>query len=420
MEARDLTVMYPMLSVEEARQRVLRGLAPLEAESVPLLSALGRILATNVIAGYDIPPHANTAMDGYALHSEDTKTASEESPVRLRVIAELPAGYVAEETVVPGTAIRIMTGAPIPSGTDAVVRFEHVQQEGEYIVVTRPIPVGKEVRQAGEDVKKDNVVLRHGQRLRPQDIGMLASIGKSQAEVVKRPRVGILATGDELVEINAPLAPGKIRNANGYSNAAQVLKYGGEPVSLGIASDRDTEIKEKIRRGIEEGVDLLVVSGGVSVGDFDVVKKVLAQEGEIDFWRVRMKPGKPLAFGHITLAGRRVPVLGMPGNPVSAMVSFEMFARPMILALLGASDVEHCMVVATLEDAISSKDDRRHFVRVRLEEGENGYVAHLTGDQGSGILTSMVEADGLAVIPEQWRSVEPGAQVQIILLGDSL
>ncbi len=420
MEDRDLTGMYPMLSVEEARDRVLTGLQPLEAESVPILSALGRVLARDVTAGYDIPPHANTAMDGYAIQAKDTKEASVDKPVRLHVIAELPAGYVSQKAIMSGTAIRIMTGAPIPPGADAVVRFEYVQQNGEYIAITGPVPVGKEVRYAGEDVREGNVVLRRGQWLRPQDIGMLASIGRIQVDVTRRPRVGVLATGDELVPIDAPLAPGKIRNANGYSNAAQVLKYGGEPVSLGIASDRDTEIREMIRSGIEQGVDLLVVSGGVSVGDFDVVKKVLAQEGEIDFWRVRMKPGKPLAFGHITLAGRRVPVLGMPGNPVSAMISFEIFARPMILSMLGARDMEHRMVSAVLADEISGKDDRRHFVRVKLEETEDGYVAHLTGNQGSGILTSMVEADGLAIIPEDWSRAEPGARVQVILLGDML
>jgi len=420
VEDRDLTGMYPMLSVEEARHRVLTGLQPLEAESVPILSALGRVLTHDVTAGYDIPPHANTAMDGYAIQAKDTKEASVDKPVRLHVIAELPAGYVSQKAIMSGTAIRIMTGAPIPPGADAVVRFEYVQQNGEYIAITGPVPVGKEVRYAGEDVREGNLVLRRGQWLRPQDIGMLASIGRIQVDVTRRPRVGVLATGDELVPIDAPLAPGKIRNANGYSNAAQVLKYGGEPVSLGIASDRDTEIRDMIRNGIEQGVDLLVVSGGVSVGDFDVVKKVLAQEGGIDFWRVRMKPGKPLAFGHITLAGRRVPVLGMPGNPVSAMISFEMFARPMILTLLGASKVHHHTVNATLADGISGKDDRRHFVRVKLEEHEKGYVAHLTGNQGSGILTSMVEADGLAIIPEEWRSAEAGASVRVILLGDVL
>ncbi|HDL85235.1 MAG TPA: molybdopterin molybdenumtransferase MoeA [Candidatus Acetothermia bacterium] len=409
-----------MLSVEEAREHVLAGLVPLEAESVPILSALGRVLARDVIAGYDIPPHANTAMDGYALRSVDTAGASEESPVRLRVIAELPAGYVAEKPVVPGTTIRIMTGAAIPPGADAVARFESVRLDGDYIEIAGPVPIGKEVRCAGEDVKQGALVLKQGRRLRPQDIGMLASIGESEVEVTRRPRVGVLATGDELVSIDAPLAPGKIRNTNGYSNAAQVLKYGGEPVPLGIASDSDEEITKRIRSGIEQGVDLLVVSGGVSVGDFDMVKKVLAREGEIDFWRVRMKPGKPLAFGHITIEGRKLPVLGMPGNPVSAMVSFEMFARPMILALLGASDVEHRTVSAVLADTISSKDDRRHFVRVLLEEDERGYVAYLTGDQGSGILTSMVEADGLAIIPEEWRNAEPGVHVQVILLGDTL
>ena len=420
MEGRELTEMYPMLSVEEAQERVLRHLKMLEAESVPILSALGRVLARDVMAGYDIPPHANTAMDGYAIQAKDTEEASVDKPVRLRVTSELPAGYVSAEPVAAGTAIRIMTGAPIPAGADAVVRFERTRKDGEFIEIAQPIPVGKEVRYAGEDVKEGDIVLKRGRRLRPQDIGMLASIGKSEVEVTMRPRVGVLATGDEVVAIDAPLAPGKIRNANGYSNAAQVLKYGGEPVLLGIASDNDSEIKDKIRRGIEQGIDLLVVSGGVSVGDFDMVKRVLAQEGEIDFWRVRMKPGKPLAFGHITLAGRSVPVLGMPGNPVSAMVSFEMFARPMILSMLGARDMEHRMVSAVLADEISGKDDRRHFVRVKLEETEDGYVAHLTGNQGSGILTSMVEADGLAIIPEDWSRAEPGARVQVILLGDML
>jgi molybdopterin molybdotransferase len=412
------TKMYPMLSVEQARERVLSGLSALPAESIPILSALGRVLAQDVEATYDIPPYANSAMDGYAIQAADTARASKDNPARLRVVAELAAGYVCKERVTSGTAIRIMTGAPIPFGADAVVRFERTHLDPNHIQITQPVAVGDEVRSAGEDVHKGDIVLRRGQRLRPQDIGMLASIGKARIEVTRRPQVGVLATGDELVSIDAPLAAGKIRNSNSYSTSAQVLKYGGEPVLLGIASDKKREIRHKIRSGIEQGVDLLLVSGGVSVGDFDMVKKVLATEGEIDFWQVRMKPGKPLAFGHILFWGKEIPVLGTPGNPVSTMISFEIFARPMILALLGAMDTEHTTVTARLADSIAFKDDRRHFLRVMLDKDEKGYVASLTGDQGSGILTSMVKADGLAIVPEEWSSVDAGTHVQVILLGD--
>ncbi len=420
MKQSDLPKMYPMLSVEQAKDRVLTGLLPLESESIPILSALGRILAQDISAAYDIPPHANTAMDGYAIRSADTTKASEQNPVRLRIIGQVAAGYVSSRSVSSGKAIRIMTGAPMPSGADAVVRFERTCLDGQDIEITQPVPIGDEVRIAGEDVRRGEVVLKKGRRLKPQDIGMLASFGKSNIEVTRRPRVGVLATGDELVAIDAPLAPGKIRNSNSYSTSAQVLKYGGEPVLLGIASDNKDDIIGKIHTGLEQGIDLLVVSGGVSVGDFDMVKKVLAAEGEIGFWQVRMKPGKPLAFGHILYGKKRIPVLGTPGNPVSTMISFEMFARPMILTLLGAVDAEHEIITAKLADSITYKDDRRHFLRVRLDKDGRGYVAHLTGDQGSGILKSMVQADGLAIIPEQCSSVEPGTEVQVIILGDRI
>jgi len=230
--------------------------------------------------------------------------------------------------------------------------------------------------------------------------------------VIRRPRVAILATGDELVEIDQVPPPGKIRNANSYSNAAQVLKYGGVPVLLGIARDDVGELTAKVKEGLERGVDLFLTSGGVSVGDFDVVKKVLATEGEISFWRVRMKPGKPLAFGRIG----GVPLLGLPGNPVSAMVSFELFARPAILKMLGKTELAKPTVEAILEDGIERKDNRRHFLRVSVERREGRYYARLTGEQGSGILSSMVKAQGLAIIPEDWGRVEPGQRVRVMML----
>jgi molybdopterin molybdotransferase len=412
MEERGVSELYPMLSVEKAAELLLSYFRILEPETVPVLQSLGRVLAEDVHADHDIPPHANTAMDGYALLAADTTGASAEAPKRLRIIGDLAAGYVSQTEVKHGTAIRIMTGAPIPPGADAVIPFEETQRDGDWVNVHEQVPVAANVRSAGEDVRKGALVLRTGSRIRPQEVGMLATLGHNQVLVIRRPRVAILATGDEVVEVDAPLLPGQIRNSNSYSNAAQVMAAGGVPIMLGIAHDQVEELTAKIRSGLTQRVDLFLTSGGVSVGDFDVVKQVLAAEGEMTFWRVRMKPGKPLAFGRI----KGVPLLGLPGNPVSAMVSFEMFARPAILKMQGTTDWRRPVVEATLVDGIKRKDDRRHYVRVRVEEQEGQYQAYLTGEQGSGILSSMVEANGLAVIPEDWPTVPAGSRVQVMML----
>ena len=404
--------LYPMLSVEEALERILSYFHPLEPEKVPILESLGRVLAEDVHADMDIPPLANSAMDGYAVLAADTAGASPDSPRRLRIVHNLAAGYTTNVEVRPGTAIRIMTGAPIPPGADAVVRFEDTEREGDWVNILTEVPVGKNVRPAGEDVRKGELVLARGTVVRPQEVGMLAALGRREVSVIRRPRVAILATGDELVEIDQVPPPGKIRNSNSYSNAAQVLRYGGVPVLLGIARDDVGELTAKIREGLERGVDLFLTSGGVSVGDFDVVKEVLATEGQINFWRVRMKPGKPLAFGRIG----GVPLLGLPGNPVSAMVSFELFARPAILKMLGKTELAKPTVEAVLEDGIERKDNRRHFLRVSVERREGRYYARLTGEQGSGILSSMVKAQGLAIIPEDWGRVEAGQRVRVMML----
>ncbi len=421
--------LYPMLSVEDALARVLSAFHTLEPERVPVLEALDRVLAEDVYADIDIPPHSNSAMDGYALQAADSAGASIKSPQRLRVIENLAAGYVTDTVVEPGTAIRIMTGAPIPPGADAVIRFERTRQKGAEpgsasVYLLGQVPPGKNVRYAGEDVRRGALILRQGTRIRPQEIGMLAALGCAEVQVIRRPRVAILATGDELVDINEPLGPGKIRNSNGYSNAAQVLRYGGVPIMLGIARDSVEDLTAKIQAGLEQGADLLLTSGGVSVGDFDVVKNVLAAEGEITFWRVRIKPGKPLAFGRIQAPvngeTRTMPVLGMPGNPVSVMVSFEIFARPAILTMSGVTDLAKPTVEALLVEEIPSKDERRHYVRVRIERREDvpeatpAYRASLTGAQGSGILNSMVLANGFAIIPEDWSSAPAGSRVQVM------
>jgi len=414
-----MTELYPMLSVEEALERVLAAFEPLPPERVPVLETLGQVLAEDVYADMDIPPLTNTAMDGYAVQAADTARASPERPVRLRIVYDLAAGYTTDVAVTPSTAIRIMTGAPIPPGADAVVRFEDTKRDGEWVHIFKGVPVGKNVRQAGEDVQKGALILPRGAEIRSQEVGMLAALGHKEAWGYRRPRVAILATGDEVIEVDAPWQPGKIRNANSYSNAAQVVRYGGMPLLLGIARDDVAELTDKIRAGLEQGADLFLTSGGVSVGDFDVVKEVLAAEGEMGFWRVRMKPGKPLAFGHIgpsASSGRSVPLLGLPGNPVSAMVSFELFARPAILKMLGKTRLDKPTVEATLLDEITRKDNRRHYLRVMLEERDGGYFARLTGDQGSGILLSMVRAQGLAVIPEDVDHLPAGARVQVMML----
>ena len=442
----------PVLSVEQALERILATVHVLEPERVGLLEAAGRVLAETVSANRDIPPLANSAMDGYAVRAADLVPP----PARLRVVGEVAAGYVSTVQVEPGTAVRIMTGAPLPAGADTIVRFEDARRDGDEVeIVQAPLP-GANVRPAGEDVRAGQIVLEPGKVLRPQEIGMLAAVGRVEVAVVRRPRVAILATGDEVVEVDAPLAPGKIRNANSYSNAAQVIQYGGIPVMLGIARDQVQELTERIRAGLAQGVDLFLTSGGVSVGDFDVVKDVLAAEGEIHFWRVRIKPGKPLAFGRLSplphregqgegglcglwashphpnpLPGRErrqfplpyregqgegVPLLGLPGNPVSVMVAFEMFARPAILKMRGLTAWERPTVIATLMDEIKHKDDRRHYLRVRLEEQDGEYRAYLTGEQGSGILSSMVRANALAIVPEEWSHAPAGARVRVMLL----
>jgi len=407
-----MSELYPMLSVEEALARVLAAFQPLPPERVPVLETLGRVLAEAVYADMDIPPLTNTAMDGYAVQAADTAGASPEHPVRLRIVHDLAAGYTTDVAVTSGTAIRIMTGAPIPPGADAVVRFEATERDGERVNIFKEVPVGKNVRQAGEDVRKGTLILPQGTEIRPQEVGMLAALGHKEALVHRRPQVAILATGDEVIEVDAPWQPGKIRNANSYSNAAQVVRYGGVPLLLGIARDDVGELTDRIRAGLEQGADLFLTSGGVSVGDFDVVKEVLAAEGEMGFWRVRMKPGKPLAFGRIG----GVPLLGLPGNPVSVMVSFELFARPAILKMLGKTKLTKPTIEATLLDEVRRKDDRRHFLRVMLEEREGKYFARLTGGQGSGILLSMVRAQGLAIVSEDVDHLPAGARVPVMML----
>ena len=417
----------PVLSVEEALERILATVRVLEPERVGLLEAAGRVLAEAITADQDIPPLTNSAMDGYAVRGADLAPCSGRSPtepnVRLRVVGEVAAGYVSEVVAGSGQAVRIMTGAPVPEGADTVVRFEDTRQDGDWVEVLEAPSLGANVRAAGEDVRAGQAVLQPGQVLRPQEIGMLAAVGRVEVAVVRRPRVAILATGDEVVSPDQPPGPGQVRDANSYTVAAQVQAFGGVPLLLGVARDQEALVRQGMREALAQGADFIITSGGVSVGDFDLVKQVLAAEGEMHFWSLNMKPGRPLAFGRIWPSsqwggpgGVGVPLLGLPGNPVAAMISTELFARPALLKMQGFTDWSRPTVRARLRQAIARKDGRRHYLRVRLCETGTGYEATLTGDQGSGILNSLVQADGLAVIPEEVDHLSAGAEVEVILL----
>jgi molybdopterin molybdotransferase len=400
---------YPLLSVEQALEHVLATVAPLPVVEAPILAALDHVLAEDVYAPSDVPPHANSAMDGYAVRYADL-----EPGVELPVMGSVAAGHPWVEPLRAGQALRIMTGAPLPTGADTVVRFEDatlLDEDGLRVRIDRVPRQGRNVRLAGEDVRAGQQVLTAGARLRPQEIGMLASLGKSSVRVHRRPLVAVLSTGDEVASLGQSLAPGQVYDINTYTVAAQIVRAGGEPLVLAPAPDREGDLTARLRTAMRQA-DLIVTSGGVSVGDFDLVKQVLVAEGRMDFWWVNMKPGKPLAFGRLGT----VPLLALPGNPVAAMLSFHLFGRPALLKMRGLTAWEAPSLTAVLADPVARKDGRRHYLRVWLEERAGQTLAHLTGDQGSGILSSLTVGRGVAVIPEDCDHLAAGATVTVLLM----
>lgn len=424
-----------MISVDEALQRILTLVDRCPPEDRAVLDALGQVLAADVIADFDIPPLDNTAMDGYAVRAAETEGATGDAPRSLRVVGELAAGYVATDPVPPGGALRIMTGAPMPPGADAIVPFEETDESDlrppgshgplpETVRVFKEAKPGANIRRAGEDVRRGDVILRAGSVVRSAEAGVLASLGRTTVGVYRRPVVAILSTGDEIVPPGQPLRPGQIYDSNATSIAGLVLKYGGVPRILGVARDTVEDLTAKVRDAIDPApgsgppADMLITSAGVSRGDYDVVKDVLAREGEIDFWTVAMKPGKPLAFGAFPApGGRRVPHIGLPGNPVSSMVSFELFGRPAIFTMLGKPYHERPRLRAIAKERIVNRNDPRTFyARCRVEMEDGQWAARLTGPQGSGILTSMAFANALTIVPPEIDIVEPGAEVEVMML----
>jgi len=413
-----------MISVEEALAKILSYTEVLEAEERPILDAIGQVLAEDVYSTIDIPPLDNSAMDGYAVRSEDTHGADGRSPRFLRVIDTVMAGAISEREVEPGTTIRIMTGAPLPKGADAVVKFEDTDEAerkggSTETGILHQVKSGMNIRRAGEDIARGTKVFNRGMVIRPPEVGVLASLGRSRVKVIRCPVVAVLVTGEELVDVNQPLPTGKIYNSNTYSIAAQVRHYGGIPKVLGVAFDSEDALIAGLREGRD--ADMLVTTGGVSMGDYDVVKDVLAKQGEVIFWQVRMKPGKPVTFGRIkgfSQAGdtKSILHLGLPGNPVSAMITFELFVRPAILKMMGRQNLAKPIVEAVINEPIVNEDGRRVFARAIVEKRAGQYVARLTGPQGSGILTSMSLANGLVIVPEDKLRVEKGDRVQVMIL----
>lgn len=395
------------LTVDEALDRILARIAPLQPTEVGLLDALGAVLTEDAAADRDVPPFRNSAMDGYAVRGTDVQR----DDVRLRVIGAIAAGSLPDRAVGAGEAMRITTGAPMPDGADTVVRVEDTDNGAEMVTINRATTQGVAVRQAGEDLRRGEVVLARGTLLRHAEIGVLASIGRAKVNVVRRPNVAVLSTGDELVEIDGEPGPGKIRDTNRYALAAAVRATGCAAFDIGIARDTANDLRHAL--GNAAFGDLVVSSGGVSVGDHDHVKPVVNAMGQMDFWSIAIRPGRPLAFGELRTKRGAVPIFGLPGNPVSALVTFEVFVRPALLKMAGRTKLHRPRVQARLLDRIDKPAGLRTFAR-GIHDAAAGTVRS-TGPQGSGILRSMSLANCLIDLPEPTSAADPGDTVSVVL-----
>ena len=398
-----------MTTFEEARSLILERVAPLGREQVPIVAAAGRILSEGVRAPWDMPQWDNSAMDGYAVRSADCA-----GPATLKLTGYQAAGGTVGPRVTPGCAVKIMTGSPIPEGCDAVVPFEETVEAGGFVKIRGPVKPRAHIRFRGEDVSAGDLVIPAGTVLRPPEISMLASFGRAFVPVYRRARVAVLSTGDELVELGDPLAPGKIINSNTVSLAAAIEEAGAVPVLLGIAADDKGSLREKIEEGLR--ADALITSAGVSAGDRDFVREVLDELAVKEvFWKVDIKPGHPTAFG--LKEGK--PVFSLPGNPVSSLVTFEVFVRPALLKMMGHPRPLKAPMKAILKEPVRKKAGKVHFFRVRIEEEGGEYIARTSGDQNTGILRTMVLANGIAVLPAEKTVFEAGEKVDVYLLYQS-
>ncbi len=411
--------MQPLLNVDTALANILADMKTLEAETVSLPESHDRVIADDIVSPIDLPPFDNSAMDGYAIRYGDSATADHANPVSLSVAMDILAGSAPDRRLEPGQAARIMTGAPIPAGATAVIPVEDTDDDwskGEdsplpaEVRFFRQLDRGENIRRVGENIEAGATIMRAGTVIGPAEVGMLAGIGCPRVDVIRQPKVVILSSGDELVDIYDELRPGKIRDTNGYTLAGLIRQAGGIPIRLPIAKDNLESIRALYRRALEINPDLLISTAGVSVGAADLVKVVMNELGDIDFWRINMRPGKPLAYG--TIQG--VPFFGLPGNPVSTMVTFEILVKP-ALAKIAGRPFKRETVKAITAGPLKS-DGRRSYNRVILSQEKGRIMAQTTGIQSSGALMSMVKADGLAIIPEGVTALPPGSELNVILL----
>lgn len=397
-----------MISVESALETILKEIRPLGLESTDINSALGRVLGEDIAARGGNPPWDNSAMDGYALRAADVKGASNDKPAKLSVIYDLPAGSVGHAPVGPGQAVRIMTGAPIPEGADAVVMVEKTESGDGFVLIKTEAKTGENIRRAGEDFKAGDVVVKKGSLIRPAEVSMLATVRVPFVLVHKRPRVAVISTGDELCDINELPPSGKITNSNGYALAALVAASGAVPIQLGIARDSKESLRQKLTAALS--ADCIISSGGVSVGDYDFVKDVLKDMGSsMIFWKVAMKPGKPLAFG--VIGGK--PAFGLPGNPISSMVAFEQFVRPTLMKMAGRTGLYRQTFSATLTKDIKIKPGRMNFIRAELTLSEKGLSVTPLDGQGSGMIMTMVRANSFVIVPQDSSGFKEGETVKV-------
>jgi molybdopterin molybdotransferase len=408
-----------LLSVDQARERILSHFQPVTTETLPLRACSQRVLAQDILATSDLPPFDNSSMDGFAVRAEDVRYATGGSPRSLRVVADIPAGSHPTISLRSGEAARIMTGAPMPNGADTVIPVEDTNFDNrdagvpapEDVQIFRSAKSGWNTRMRGMDIRAGEIVLKKGRVLKPQDLGLLAMLGFANVVVYRKPRVALFSSGDELLEVDAPLEAGKIRDSNSYTLAALTAESGAEVIRLGVARDTQEAVQALLEKAVELRVDLILSSAGVSVGAFDYVKQVIESNGRMDFWRVNMRPGKPVAFGEYN----SIPFIGLPGNPVSAFVGFEVFVRGAIGRLSGTSNGVRPTVRVRCEEQIDS-DGRESYLRAHVREMDGVLVARLTGHQGSGNLHSLVQANALLIIPAGVKCVPASQELQAWLI----
>ena len=408
-----------LLSVDQARERILSHFQPVTTQTLPLAGCSNRVLAQDINATNDLPPFDNSSMDGFALHAVDVVGAGTDSPRTLRVVADIPAGSHPTISLASGEAARIMTGAPLPEGADAVVPVEDTNFDNRDAGTPAPDEVrifkstksGANIRLRGMDLRAGQVVLHKGRVLKPQDLGLLAMLGYANVQVYRKPRIALFSSGDELLPVDAPLEEGMIRDSNSYTLAALIEAADAEVIRLGVAKDNPDSVKALLDKAVELNADLITSSAGVSVGAFDFVKQVIESNGKMDFWRVNMRPGKPVAFGEY----KQILFIGLPGNPVSSFVGFEVFVRPALQRLRGASNGGRQTIRVRCAEQIDS-DGRESYLRAQVQEEDGTLIARLTGHQGSGNLHSLVQANALLIIPAGVKCVPAGQEVKAWLI----